>query len=576
MSPPVAPPTLARQASAPPQNHAPPHNPAPPPPLPLHGAVSIAPAPGTAFRVPGMDQLLKWSGVVLLFLSAVFLVSTAIQRRWIGPEIQLAGAAAIGVGLIGCGLHLGAKKDGWDTPLIGAGLAVLAACSGAGWAWLELGERTIWTLAVLGVLGASAHYTAGLRSSGLGAVSTVAVLLAGAAVTQGVDEMAVMIAVVVVTMEATAAWIRRPLLHLFTVATGVASFGILLTWSLLDPDPAGARTLVAGSIVSLIFWFAPIWLRALERTSTETTTTFATHPAWSQITERVPLGLPVLFGAAVASGWKLSDIDAGRLFLSLGALGLLLAAGAFRVAGKQPTIAVTHGLAGMAALTVGSATLLDGSALLASLVAQSAALLVLTRMLLTGPKADMFANVQAALVTSAAALLAASGIAAGIASGVSVFDDGLHLLVIALVAGWAWAEHRRSAASTEAQGQPSHRELPKLLAAGAYGALLVWPLSALASLPQGQALVSTMWAAVGLIAIAAGFRFEHRIAANVGLATLALVVLKLLTVDLAAVDTFWRVLLFFGLGGVFLGTGYRTAREVPASSTSEVPSPPTR
>ena len=54
--------------------------------------------------MPAIEPLLKWSGLVLMFLSALFLVSTAIQRGWIGPELQLLGAAAIGVSLIAGGL----------------------------------------------------------------------------------------------------------------------------------------------------------------------------------------------------------------------------------------------------------------------------------------------------------------------------------------------------------------------------------------------------------------------------------------------------------------------------------------
>ncbi len=67
--------------------------------------------------LPAIEQLLKWSGLVLMFLSALFLVSTAIKRGWIGPELQLLGAGAIGAGLIGGGLVMGQRRAGWDVPL---------------------------------------------------------------------------------------------------------------------------------------------------------------------------------------------------------------------------------------------------------------------------------------------------------------------------------------------------------------------------------------------------------------------------------------------------------------------------
>ena len=53
----------------------------------------------------GIETVLRWAGVALVTLAGIFLVSTAISRDWIGPELQLLGAA-----LGGSLLHAAAVK----------------------------------------------------------------------------------------------------------------------------------------------------------------------------------------------------------------------------------------------------------------------------------------------------------------------------------------------------------------------------------------------------------------------------------------------------------------------------------
>jgi hypothetical protein len=57
-----------------------------------------------------VEALLRWVGIALVVLAAAFLVSTAINRGWISPELQLLGAAMIGAGLLGASLWLSPRR----------------------------------------------------------------------------------------------------------------------------------------------------------------------------------------------------------------------------------------------------------------------------------------------------------------------------------------------------------------------------------------------------------------------------------------------------------------------------------
>ena len=74
----------------------------------------------------------------------------------------------------------------------------------------------------------------------------------------------------------------------------------------------------------------------------------------------------------------------------------------------------------------------------------------------------------------------------------------------------------------------------------------------LVHLGQGQLLISAAWAAVGVAVVVWGLLSRRVDVARVGLATLGVTVMKLLTVDLSEVDTFWRAGLFFVIGLGFL------------------------
>jgi hypothetical protein len=87
---------------------------------------------------------------------------------------------------------------------------------------------------------------------------------------------------------------------------------------------------------------------------------------------------------------------------------------------------------------------------------------------------------------------------------------------------------------------------------GAYAGLLLWTGRELYPLEQGQALMSLAFGLEGAAVLVAGFLLGSSPAQKAGMATLLMVVVKVMLVDLAAVEPIWRVLLLFVFGGLFL------------------------
>lgn len=94
--------------------------------------------------------------------------------------------------------------------------------------------------------------------------------------------------------------------------------------------------------------------------------------------------------------------------------------------------------------------------------------------------------------------------------------------------------------------------------------------------PQGQVVVSLLWAVAAIGALLVGVTLDRRLFRILGLATLALLLIKLLTVDLAAVDALWRVGLFLMIGAGLMRLGYvlpRLAAAVEPQRDREEPTP---
>ncbi|MDQ3929210.1 MAG: DUF2339 domain-containing protein [Chloroflexota bacterium] len=131
-------------------------------------------------------------------------------------------------------------------------------------------------------------------------------------------------------------------------------------------------------------------------------------------------------------------------------------------------------------------------------------------------------------------------------AGAPVFFNLQNLIdvaVIALVAGVSFLHKER-------QVQLFYR-------AAAHLALLALLWRELEALENGNAFVSIAWGAWACVLLLAGIQLNRNAPLlYAGAGTLALLVGKLFLVDLVGLDAIWRVLIFLGIGGLFLGLSY--------------------
>jgi hypothetical protein len=96
------------------------------------------------------------------------------------------------------------------------------------------------------------------------------------------------------------------------------------------------------------------------------------------------------------------------------------------------------------------------------------------------------------------------------------------------------------------------RDERRLFLFAAYVGLLGWTARELSPFQQGQAFTSLAFGVEGTAVMMGGLLTNRVLLQKVGMATLLLVVGKVLVVDLAAVEPIWRVLLLFLFALLFL------------------------
>ncbi|MEL7208010.1 MAG: DUF2339 domain-containing protein, partial [Actinomycetota bacterium] len=105
-------------------------------------AAGVGPSVGAARPGPPdwltTETLLRWAGLLLVVLAAIFFVATAIGRGWIGPELQLLGATLIGLALLAAAVRLGPDRRPWAIAFGCGGAVVVPICAAAANAELDL------------------------------------------------------------------------------------------------------------------------------------------------------------------------------------------------------------------------------------------------------------------------------------------------------------------------------------------------------------------------------------------------------------------------------------------------------
>ncbi len=543
----VAPTTLASGptgpwASLPNRGAFPPPRPLPAPQTWLRPARPIIERPRVEVT---SETILKWAGVALVVLAVGFAVSTAISRGWIGPELQLVGALLFAAALVGSGLHLRATRLAWTHALCTGGVLALFTTIASD-LFVDQTNSNL-AMAALAVAAAAGIGLAQLVPSQL--VATASLL--GGTVAWSVlsyREPSFWRNLGWIGIASAAALVLALLHHWFALRFLTMAVGLLGIF-VIALDAEGSPERLALCIAAVLWWTVLLRIPSIgELTST-----------WQQLEiQLATLSAPWAFGVLAVAFDLDNRSDTGRA-----ALGVACATAAAAVGMRrwiQPAHLISLLVGASIQLSIGIAILATTDATFVALGIQAGGLVLLSRALGNDIRVLLNAILDGLIATMYVIVVTAQAWSENASWG----EDVTHLALIGLVvvAGWL-VENKKLTAFNDAP-------IRQMTGLGAVCLVLLWLGSVLVHLPQGQAVVSVSWAALGTVLLVAGTRQKVTELGAAGLAVLALTVSKLFVVDLQEVDTLWRAGLFLVVGLGIMRLGFL----LPRLTRTETPPPP--
>ena len=518
-------------------------------PRPTPVARDVAPRPPAAPQ-PTRDleellggRVLGWVGGIAVVIAAVFFVVMAVRNGWIGEAARMELAFAASAALVGLGVWLYERRGQTQAALatVAAGLAALYASDAATTLHYHLLSPAV-GLAIAGVVGAVALVLAvRWNSQEIAGIGIVGSLLAPVFVDAGTSTSSLVFMTIALIAAVGVVLYRR--WTWLAVAAYVVSVPQLAAWLDAEHDTRLGVTLAVATAFWLLYVVAAVGheLRAPTKSL------------------RLSSASLLLANASVtaAGGWWLID-DAGYrgganawLFALAGAHVLL---GAF-VLGSRASREIALLLFGVGAALVGIAitVTLDGPAVVAAWSAEALVLAWAGRRMGAPGRGLIGALVFAGLAGAHVLVFEAppTSLAYGLPSiPVAIGAVALVLLALAGIAA-AYEDVRELLAWIGA-------------ALGVYLAscLVVELAGAQAnhSTQTSQLALSGFWAALGFAAIVAGLVKRRRALRLGGLGLLALAVGKVFLVDLAQLESIWRVGSFLALGLLLLAGAFAYQR----------------
>lgn len=469
-----------------------------------------------------------------MVLSAIFFVSTAISRGWVGPAAQLSLATALAVGLIVQSFRFDDDHRPWALTMATGGATALFASGVIGYAGLDL---LSYAAAVGWLAGSILVFLVLARQHRfeLPAVLSAPATLVGATLVSLVDGGE---AELVALIGASYVWIVIGVTSrqdwFVARSVGVGSGALLAAVGLYASATGTASTalVVALTVFAVAGVAAAAVVQALDFARVEPTLLASAEARIAA------LALPwtALTIAAVIDELGDGPWDPGWTIFVVGLLGGAL----ITTLGRRPeaTMTVLHQISAIGLMAVGSAIVFDGPALLVALLGHTAGVVFLAERT-RSPEVTIVAVILAGATGLGAAGLIVKG---SLIEALTPSEIAAVGAVAVSIAAASWRYGRMDGLG--------HVRVVGLIA------LLGWFAVARLAFPQGDMITSLLWAGLGTALIALGSRCNDRPLVWGGLTTLGLTTTKLLTVDLAAVDVLWRAALFFVVGSVFLRLAY--------------------
>ncbi|HET8655747.1 MAG TPA: DUF2339 domain-containing protein [Longimicrobiaceae bacterium] len=507
------------------------------------GAVRAPSPPAPEPRLPRAERWAhlseQWLGRVglgLLFLGLVYLFNYSIEQGWITPVVRVAVGLAIGSALLVFGLRTRRGRGSYSQLLLAGAIAAYYVTGFAAYQLYALVSHGLAFLfltlvMVLALVLARRQDRPSLASLGaLGGLVTPLLLHRQSA---AVVDLAAY-AVLVIGWAGVLFWLRGWLSLLWTYAVGgLATLGIAASHAAV-----GQRWVVAAA---LGFCWALSGALPFVREHVRPHTARGLRRSWRVVP--LPFQLRIL-GVGVTTAalylvidmWSLSDDASGALFLVLA-----LAYGVFAWLGtRKPSPAARAAAPVAAALCAAAAFLLLHRAGMVAGVSILAALFVFAGSRARFAGTEWVGHTLYAIL--AVALVAAIGQPPRSALDPLGWAQFLQIVLLVVASRYV--------------APPAARWAYRL---AAHALFLVWLALEAGALALGTGAVTLAWGLYGAVLLVAALQWRRRGATFtlalqlVAFSALALAVLKLLFVDLSRVAMLWRILLFLGFGGAFLG-----------------------
>ena len=511
----------------------------------------------------GPEFLFRVGGISFVVLSAIFFVSTAINREWIGPTAQLILATLVSLGFIAQSFRFDDRR--WRVTFAAGGAAGLFISGIVGHLGLDILSMAMATAWLGGAIGAFLGLSR-LHNSQVVALLAAPATFIGSSllVAAGVDSPTVMAATAAIWSVALAVTCHR---RGWFVARGGGAViaGILSLGATINATLNGIET---GTVTAVLAAIASIgvlaWQQAVELWADQ-----SGEYGWLAAFEArvfaffIP-GSALLIGNLVESSQRFETTTLDAAGVAVLAIGLLGAVVVTLTSKKIDRLMLTlHQLASLGTVLVGLAILIQGPVLLVGMLAATVVSAALAR-----ETQLVEAKAAALLLGGLAALWSAAIILGGLtAGGLSLGEAGATGLVLLSLYFGLWMIRRR--------------EDVTVAAALVWGATLLWVASMWQAAPQAQMWISISWVAMSVAVLLsrpmwnvelARERFTNAI--TVALATLAITGLKLIFIDLVAVDILWRAGLFFLIGGTFLRLAFVLPGMLSDEPVGDTPPPP--
>lgn len=563
---------------------------------PVHPEKIVGPAGEPAsgrgwpeIRLPrGLADMRRWEwwmnkvGIALFLMGVVFLLKFSWDRGWLQvlltPEVRVGLGLLLGSALVWVGLRVYAERRAFAQVVLGGGISTYYITGFA--AYGMLGVLSYPVAFVFMVAVTLLAFALALRQQGAvlavigtsGGLATPFLLYDGEGSVPGL-----VLYLCVVLAGALGVYLYKGWPSLLLVASAGYWAALLMGYS----GAAWVGTVPVSDLAAVqagvVLGWASLWLVSAAREALR-----LGQPGRWGVREPGPF-VRVLIGKngtlahllsfalpVIGLGFTQLLWDPGRTTMGVAAVGVavlhgLAWAGFRRVAGGG-RVAYTQAVVALLISTLAMALLLEGAALLLVLAAEAAALHLLARRLsddkLAAIAHGLFLFVGAWLLGRITGLVPYRAASDAAVVGTGALTD---LVVLALILAASWSVRSRV-------GVTAYR-------VAAHAALLAWYGRELALLPgASDAYVTLAWGLTGAGMFVAGLRLDHLYLIRGGVATLFVVVAKLLLWDLTGLDPAWRILLFLGFGALLLLLGYHlrnlwNPKDMGESGSSRPPFP---